>query len=70
MDNLSLFLEDIPKEMCGANTFCCSQYFSNYSVGSYEGRDHLSIYLWKFQGDGAYTEMEEREFSGTTCFLL
>ena len=45
MDNLSLFLEDIPKEMCGANTFCCSQYFSNYSVGSYEGRDHLSIYL-------------------------
>ena len=38
----------------------------NYSVGSYEGRDHLSIYLWGFQGDGAHTEIGDREFSGTT----
>ena len=44
----------------------------NYSVGSYEGRDHLSIYLWKFQGDGAYTgkpSMEKREFPGSTLTM-
>lgn len=36
--------------------FWISEEVHNYSVGNYDGRDHLSIYLWKFQGDGDYTK--------------